>query len=263
MNQNSYQGGLSLVELYYERTQRSPILFRIHNDTSNDFETYREAYPSSLQKLFVEGISGGNSTSLLLRESIITPFWAHKIKEAALTQVLIIDERNWKSINDKINDDKTGDYYFHLYKLKNIHLLHAEVVAGKFTFINLKHEVVAELKHSAKFEWKRGFQEEYGYHFISLHQGLLDRMVKHCRKQLETDQILPNRQKAASHIFKQFREAFEAHFRYLVHSGRAKTLLLPEDVAFLQSSSLESAFADCKYSLTEFLYTTIIEESEK
>jgi len=68
------------------------IVFRKHNDTKTEFLDFKqnEVYKTSI---FIEGITGHNSTERLLRYEDKNLEWVYKLTEAALTKVLIIDER--------------------------------------------------------------------------------------------------------------------------------------------------------------------------
>jgi len=74
------------------------ILYRKHNDTKDHFEKFKDAPENKAiykNLLFLEGISGGNSTDLYLRKLPKNELLYFKLLESCLTKVLIIDERIW------------------------------------------------------------------------------------------------------------------------------------------------------------------------
>jgi hypothetical protein len=252
---------LELVKIHLEPTpvyNNCDILFRKHNDTRGDFENF-EALPQASNMIFVEGITGSNSTNRLLREEEITVNWCHRMREVALTRILFIDERMWKQIRQEdrgeINEKRIK---FEKAKLarKNIYLLTAEEHDGDFEFLDLNREVVATMNREGQFEWLDGTPTPYN--FLTIHQGILDKMINYCKEELAERNITQPISRA-DYVFENFRKVFQANFRYLIHSGRAKTPTLPKDTAFIQLSTLEAAMADCKYTLTSLLYAAITE----
>lgn len=237
-----------------EEAYLQPILFRVHNDSKKDFLDFKEMKKGKYlkNKLFLEGISGGNSTNRLLREEEITPAWRLKVRETALTKVLIIDERIWKNMAER-KEDRIFNH--EKMALKNIHIFSLELKGEEMYFVNLRNEKVAHLKKNGKAEW---LQKEESFHFVSLHQGLLDRMLSHCSAFLD-EKGYEGEKARATHLFKKFKKAFVARNRFLIHSGRSKTPVLPSGTAFVQLSSLDTALSDCKFTLCELLYSSIVE----
>ncbi|MCB9266992.1 MAG: hypothetical protein H6558_18350 [Lewinellaceae bacterium] len=241
-----------------EQAYEQPILFRTHNDSKKDFEEFKHLKNGKYlkNKLFLEGISGANSTNRLLREEKITPAWRLKIRETALTKVLVIDERIWKNMRQReedrqFNHDKMA--------LKNIHIFSLELEGKAMNFVNLNNEKVATLADTGEINW---LQNKESFHFVSLHQGLLDRMLSYCSGFLQEEGYAGEKDKA-THLFDKFKNAFVARNRYLIHSGRSKTPVLPKGTAFVQLSSLDTALSDCKFTLNELLYSSIVEEEVK
>ncbi len=87
------------------------ILFRYHNDTIGEFIKFRDFLKSIeeneiYKKLdFIEGISSGNSTDLLIRKLPKTKLFKYQLIESCLTRVLIIDERIWGRYSKRGIDD--------------------------------------------------------------------------------------------------------------------------------------------------------------
>ena len=105
-----------------EANIKEPIIFRTHHESDKEFDAFynehREIYDNAL---FIEGISGHNTTDRLIRNETYNEIWALKITEAALTNVLVIDER----IFQRLDGESSLSYYINtakvdFYKLKEI-----------------------------------------------------------------------------------------------------------------------------------------------
>lgn len=71
-------------------------IYRKHNDTEEQFKGFLEVYGLSgfyKDLVFVEGITGGNSTDRLVRHAALDALWACKQIHAMKTKVAIFDER--------------------------------------------------------------------------------------------------------------------------------------------------------------------------
>lgn len=241
-----------------ERTER--ILFRRHNDTPSIFNDFRYKAVSKEQYekyVFIEGITGNNSSARLLRDETKDRHWYFKMLEAALTKILILDERVWKNLrNEAAGGPETQN---ELLRKKNIHILNLEKREKRLVLINLVNEEVATIDEEGAISFCGSEMETlYScFHFISLHQGLLDRIMKHTERTLSLEG-----KDLADALFKKFKEKFWATFRCIIHSGRSKTPAMPKYSAFVQFSSLDTALRDCKFTLCELLYSTI-EEIER
>lgn len=78
-------------------------LYRTHNETENLFSDYiTKADPATV---FVEGITGNNSTDRLVRNDKIDDFWLYKHLHAMKTSVGIFDERIFAKIYKKDESD--------------------------------------------------------------------------------------------------------------------------------------------------------------
>ena len=189
-----------------------------------------------------------------------------RMREAALTKVLIIDERIWNSYRNQ-GDHKLTHQRLHK---KNIYLISleaakvdAEEKTEKLYFIDILGNQIGELKRSGDMEIYEDYKEVYlNNHFVSLHQGLFDRMQSFCNDAL--NQKAPDDSNKSERMFHHFfrKGCFDElvkPLRYIIHSGRSKTPFLPSGVAFIQLSALDGALSDCKYTLIELLYSSILE----
>lgn len=247
-----------------EIARKCPILFREHNDLKEKFDDFRNK--SKIDKfIYVEGISGGNTTGRLLRNEIKDTYWYYKMLETALTKVIIVDERIWRNNLGETHDEKERNYT--RWAKKNIHIFsleNDEEYPDQLILKDLMDTTVATLDNegNAKFTTGRNKLKYHNSHFISLHQGLMERAVKHCAD----SELLKNNSenKQVEILFNKFRRGiFHAKFRVMIHSGRSKAHIMPPNTAFVQLSSLSSALEDSKYTLCDLFYATIKENDEK
>jgi hypothetical protein len=110
-----------------------------------------------------------------------------------------------------------------------------------FHFYNLKKEMYYKLlQGSNNIEFKE-YVNGNSFDIICIHQGIIDKI--HEKFHVEF-----------LNIFEKFSHLFPKAIK-IVHSGRSKPASeIPEGYNFLPYSSLENAFNDCKFSLTEVLY---------
>lgn len=221
------------------------IIFNKHNDTLSDYQRFKDDYlkenPEVIDSIiFVEGVSGGNSTDRLIRNSIKDDLWFYRIMEAAHISVLIIDERIWESYNRE---------YCDVFRNKRIDILNiVEKSEGQFVLKDLEHkgdnEYNARIPSRGKLDGKKIKLPFKKYDFLLIHQGLIDKMTG---------------MEDVNKTFNMFRNL--AHFK-LIHSGRSKPPKeqFPDNCAFVQFSSLQKALQDCKMSLVELLLSSIIEK---
>ena len=237
-----------------------PIFFRKHHSSVASLNQFLKDELDAYEKaIFVEGITGDNSTSRLLREEEITPFWCHKIRETALTRVLILDERLWRNLKKTDIDIKKGkkefSLAFELLTKKNIDILSLENRGDNLVFLNLNDDTMGQVDKKGVIELDKSLKD---YHFVSIHQGLLDRMNSFISNASLGVNTSEKAEKSQS-IFDNLTQKFPAKFRHIIHSGRSKTPVLPKGTAFIQLTTLDSALSDCKYTLNQLLYSSIIE----
>lgn len=248
------------------------VLFGSHLDLNLHFDLLKERERNATNKisfeeyLYVEGISGGNSTDRLLRREKTDYLWWCKMMETALTKVIIIDERAWKNYQ---GEQAAIERNQNRLQKKNIHILTLEYRMDNneedhdyLYLIDLMGNKIAKVDNTGSAVFtdditKAQYQES---HFITLHQGLLERALKHCEKTL-IQEGYEKEQEQVDHLLDRFRkELLQAKFRLCIHSGRSKTHVLPRHTAFIQLSALESALRDCKLSVCELLYSSIQEK---
>ena len=95
------------------------------------------------------------------------------------------------------------------------------------------------------------------FHFVSIHQGILEKMYESLIKDdngIKKSDVT----RAVFDIFS-MAEAVDNDFlpQFIIHSGRSKpsSEYMPQKQPFIQFAALDNAIHDCKYTLTELLYT--------
>lgn len=94
-------------------------------------------------------------------------------------------------------------------------------------------------------------KQEYNFHIMSVHQGILDKIYKRLIEQTDINKI-----KVTDSIQSFFIKEEHVNKPLIIHSGRSKPTKkdMPQEVPFIQFSSLKNALNDCKFTLTELLY---------
>jgi len=101
-------------------------------------------------------------------------------------------------------------------------------------------------------------KENYQYDFILIHQGILDKIYRKFELPIKGDKEEDT--KIINDFFPKLKNVLNPKKSLIVHSGRSEPYNLPEDTPFMQFSSLENAFNDCKFSLTELLYSSRVKQ---
>ncbi len=109
-----------------------------------------------------------------------------------------------------------------------------------------------QLNNKGEIIIKQDFKSKY--HFISIHQGILDKIYEtfkikdQPKKMIELTTLIKN----------EFCYPSENKFlnQLIIHSGRSRPSIedMPQDVPFVQFSSIKNSLKDCKFSLTEIFY---------
>ena len=109
--------------------------------------------------------------------------------------------------------------------------------------------------------YKVEYYDNCKFHFISIHQGVLDKIygafgIKGKEHFAEKKQVTKELFDKFSNLAAQIEdESFLPQF--IIHSGRSKPNNdeMPQKQPFLQFAALDHALNDCKYTLTELLYS--------
>ena len=302
-----------------EMVDYKTILFNEHNDIKHKFIALKNKHSVYENSLFIEGISGDNSTARLIRNENLDDFWAFKMAESALTKVLILDERlfdfyqankgasehqftkdDFKSCETEDDFKKVIAEYKATYNdelkyfitkkiLDNTRVLDnrygfdkiIELLNQKTFVANYKTELLAKKQLTlAKIEkstndnfiildlnnteiypdfyteisktTKLAEKNNYNYDFLLIHQGLLDKLFTTLKTKFEQlgDEAIKEI------IFSNIQNYFGIRYKTIIHSGRSKPEYLPKKAIFNQFSSVENALFDCKFTLTELLYSS-------
>lgn len=249
------------VSIVYEKelnsilARKPEIIFRTHNDTSSDFEILRKKLKDHSQVSFVEGISGNNSTERLIREDIHDDLWAYKMIESCMSRVLIIDERIWNEItaakiedNGSLSFSADTEFEYQKFSLKRIFIYTIRPIQDSpcHELVNLQNEPEAKIFQNGKLDIYPKSTLKKHFHFMSIHQGLLDKIYgEYDKKQ----------------FYNNFQEDLEITLRNFFHSGRSFTPDLPKDVGFIPLSSLDASLRDCKYNLSQLFFSGIIDHN--
>jgi len=214
-------------------------IWKKHFDSPDEFDSMPDAIKNSD---FIESITGNNKTSWLIRDyEPKDEYWRLSLLEAAKCKILIIDERIWeefsniniKEINTEKLEKENKNIKLYLNK-KNIEIWNLLIKNSKNTeiyFINL-------LGDKYKLEFKKN-----DYDIITIHQGIIDKIIKNSRITLADLESIFDGSKA----------------KIITHSGRSrpdsKEMLYGEKGNFISFTSLDSALKDSKYHLVNLLYS--------
>lgn len=225
--------------------------FERHLNTKKGFNDF-------MDYAYVDSISGSNFTITLnsLMDDGITAdtccfkswydkYYGLKIKESALTRITLIDERLFNSMK---GDGKEKELEL---SLKNIRVLN----------INPENKS-SENPLSDLFEGN-AFKDSSDYtHFLSIHLGLIEKIVKsEWGKKYGKKSSIEKRVKA---FMKELIMKFGGEQKELfisIHSGRgnfSKELEGPLSIyPFIGLAAIENAFSNSKYLLSQLFYNTV------
>lgn len=113
---------------------------------------------------------------------------------------------------------------------------------------------VIKLNKSKQIEIIHNTDEKY--HFISVHQGILDKLYEGFKIKNDNEKMVEVTNKLK--VTYCYNNNHPKHINNLIiHSGRSRPdkADMPQEIPFIQYSSLENAVNDCKFSLTEVLYS--------
>lgn len=212
-----------------------------------------ENFTNTLQEIFETGYKGSRY------KEKFSEFFALKIKEAALTRITLIDERLY---NDMIkHKDKEKETVL---KLKNIR------VSSLRKTISNDNVIVNDdgtLNVQEIFEGKPFRDNTYATHFLSIHLGLIEKIVKDDSPWVKAHPELQQRENLSKRVEK-FMEELKNTFKsdkgeifISVHSGRGNfSKELDESLreyAFISISAIESVYSNSKFLLAQLFYNTV------
>lgn len=160
-----------------------------------------------------------------------------------------------------------------LYSQKGIYAFDiiANEIEKKVTIVGYSDEEgrvceIATLNNKIEWEPDIPYFFKGKFHFVSIHQGILDKIygclgAKDNNAKIKITNQFYNAFMCEVHIKKYFNvendSALEFLPRLIIHSGRSKPNNndMPQKQPFIQFAALDYAIKDCKYSLTELLYS--------
>lgn len=276
-------------------------IYRTHHEVYDLFEKYMQTDHS--ETVFVEGISGNNSTDRLIRNEIKDDIWFYRHLHAIKQQIAIFDERIYPRIGMKTDLDYSKDHIATTYIQKGVYVftLVEEENAGSRSFglygcvlhngslkLGEKYSCLCNKLATLSYTNESGLSikpiDEDGnyilnkFDYISIHQGLLDKMYKVFGiKGLKKDSNI-EKTRISNQLYlllgregrmiaeqdnwekvlrdgnvKPWKDGFVPGL--IIHSGRSKPGIndMPQKLPFLQYAAIEHAVLDCKFSLVELL----------
>lgn len=234
-------------------------------------------FTKTLQGLFIAGLS----KDLSMFKSYGDKYLSLKIKESALTRIIIIDERLFNSVKwnydlgdrgDEIVDIRSTEYEL---MLKNIRVLNVTEKTRKKNSRIYGHKVDGLPIFSGSQFLATGPYSEYpnASNFLSIHLGLIEKILK--SREFESDKYCgpsgnnPFEEGRISRLMDLLTNTFglyskdgnSAKLHICIHSGRgnfSKELEGPlRQYPFISLAALENAFNNSKFLLSQLFYNTI------
>jgi hypothetical protein len=257
-----------------EERKSKTIFFKRHLNSQEKVSDY-------VDYAYADTVSGGNFTVTindLIAKGLAedgtyvdsdSEFFALKVKESALTRVTIIDERLYNSMQGREIE----------YAVKNLRVLNytEDKVSGenyekcKAELQNGKSDIFDRILKGNEFS-----NRESGTHFLSIHLGLVEKILKNCTllnelideylvnnniKTKDEDKLDPARVTAFMKMLEQKFSINGGDTFVSIHSGRgnfSKELEGPlARYPFVSLSALENAFNNSKYLLAQIFYNTV------
>lgn len=283
-----------LIKLASPSIKSIDYLFQTHYESSIEFFQFDdELYEDGMEKpLFIEGISGANSTDRLIRCDNLDFEWFCRNLRAAKLKVGIFDERLSGSILRGMSPDnlKTDDHKGIVYADKNV-WIHNIVDDGNEGFVVIgvspnktmvgkgndrvtECSIIASIRKNSdgkiviKFLGDNIFEP---FDRLSIHQGLLDKMYdkfgisEDVAMKEEFTKLFYEKFCTGDVIKKDESSSNVASHYFLpglsIHSGRSKPNNhdMPQQIPFVVFSLLEHAVLDCKYELVQLLDSVVYE----
>lgn len=178
----------------------------------------------------------------------------HKIRNRkSFFQTITRDILHLNFVQKRVDDcKKENNYKYWLYKKKNIeivNILFDKTNQKRFLLYNLNFENIGEYTSENNLNLNLGLNE-YPHKIISIHQGIIDKI------QTMLDNLVKDgNTQMKSNAIDLINMAIPSGFIKIIHSGRGKpSVEIPKGFHFVPYASLESAFYDCKFSLTDLLF---------
>lgn len=243
--------------------------YKRHLEKNNEWNSFVTNLQNGEYKClkFVESITGDKSTMRLVKQRELDYFWYYEQLHSMKSQVAIIDERFLNT--DSLNEKKAI-----MYKLSGIFLFNIDIESknssGNFDIWGLspmgvygkeQKVVIGELsvnieEKSVSFiiDEKYGKQYPQNFDYISIHQGLLDKIYGIIGATSNTKDCVDTMNVVTDALLDGFNK-YPTESRLSIHSGRGKieNSKMPQHVPFIQFSALSTALQDCKYSLISLL----------
>ena len=260
----------------------SAYVYRRHHESEKEFHDFMGMGKTPV---FVEGISGGNSTDRLVRHGEWDDIWYYRHLHAMKQQVAVIDERLFPKITGKEaamfngpNEVWADGYKALTYLQKGIYPFTLISRGNKYYLIgcvctkdsngrlipvtNDKYECLckrlAEITYNDQgLEIAESYLDNH-FDYITIHQGLLDKMYElfgvkdNPLAKIDITTGFFNKWSSQKEE-KPYEGGF--HPGLVIHSGRSKPTYndMPQQLPFIQYAALEHAVADCKFTLVELL----------
>lgn len=268
-------------------------IYRRHHEADIEFTGFMK---SNLTTLFVEGITGNNSTDRLVRNETLDDYWFYRHLHAMKQRIAVFDERLFHKITGLEERNLNSEEVPHCKDNCALAMLQKNIYP--FTIIedkNNKHhflvkgilfnddkpfiqeEVVKADPQSPINSYKckcgtlasitfnegilnitpttqGGYMKKH-FNYITIHQGLLDKLYEAYNIKGEKDKIIA----VTNRLFKEYscQTILVNNFLpgMIIHSGRSKPNRqeMPQKLPFVQYAALDHAVMDCKYSLVELL----------
>lgn len=141
-------------------------------------------------------------------------------------------------------------------------------VSDMVSISSCKYDKIANMsceKNGNQFNVRIVFEDKYKnlfanrFDYISIHQGLLDKLYEGFGIKAANEKNNPNKGKVTQKLFDQFSRSTSKIGSFLpnfvIHSGRAKPTKddMPQELPFIQYAAIENAVNDCKFALVELL----------
>ena len=226
------------------KASRPMILYLTHFEKSHkELSKVLNSSPNFFHEkkiLSIDSITGANSTKQRIGDPVDAELLRLELIEAALTKVLIIDERLYEAASRRTPE---------VLELKGIDVWDLNVESdGKMFFNTLSAKNGLEiLITDSQVNIMENVKK---FHFLAIHQGIIDKIMERVRE---------NNKQSEEGCLKIILVSLEKFANFcIIHSGRGKTMPVREGWRFMGYSELESWFmSDDKYEIVQGLYSIV------